>query len=142
MDFLFYLLPNSMDVYNMISKKIKIVENAPICSKREIFGFYESDKKRMTICTNIIKKFNNVTSDVNLTFLHESVHMAQSCKTNFKYLTPLGVNPSIMRLDSAKEDVLNEIISRNSALKYIDMEAFWMEDKPQKVKHAIQKYCF
>jgi len=142
MDFLLYLSAQQMDIYKMVSKKSRVVENAPVCRKYKIFGFYDSRTRVLTMCTGNIKKYNNVVEDVNKTFMHEAVHVAQSCKTNFDGLGTFGINPSIMSLSNQKEKDLKKVIDFDYRLKYIDREAFWMEDKPEKVKYVIQKYCF
>jgi hypothetical protein len=142
MEFLLYLSPEVLDIYKLISKKIQVVENSPICQKYDFFGFYDTLQKKLSICTSTIKTYNSISKNVSETLLHESVHVAQSCKTNFKYLTSFGINPSIMKLSSSKEEGLNKVIKYDYKLKFIDREAFWMEDKPEKVKYVIQKYCF
>jgi len=131
-----------MDVYRMVSNKVRVVENAPICKKYDIFGFYDSAKRVLTMCTDTLKKFENLHINVNETLMHESVHVAQSCKTRFTFLDSFGINPSFMPLSYQKEQDLKKVITFDSRLKYIDREAFWMEDKPEKVKYVLQKYCF
>jgi len=126
----------------MVSNKVRVVENAPICKKYDIFGFYDSAKRVLTMCTDTLKKFENLHINVNETLMHESVHVAQSCKTRFTFLDSFGINPSFMPLSYQKEQDLKKVITFDSRLKYIDREAFWMEDKPEKVKYVLQKYCF
>ena len=45
MDFLFYLSPQSMEIYQMVSRKIRVVENTPICRKHDIYGWFDIEKK-------------------------------------------------------------------------------------------------
>jgi len=142
MDFLLYLSPEGMDIYNMISRKIRVVENAPVCRKYDIFGFYNASQKTLTMCTSKIKTYDNIEKNINETLMHESTHVAQSCRVNFRYLTPLGINPSSMYLNYQKETDLKKVIAFNPNLKNIDREAFWMEDKPNQVKYVVKKYCF
>jgi hypothetical protein len=142
MEFLLYLSPEVLQVYKSVSQKVQVVENSPICQKYDFFGYYDTSQKKLSICTSTIKKHSSVSKNVSETLLHESIHVAQSCKTNFKYLTSFGINPSIMKLTSSKEEDLKKVITYDSRLKIIDREAFWMEDKPEKVKYVIQKYCF
>lgn len=142
MNFLLYLSPDGMDIYNMVSKKIRVVENAPICRKYDIFGFYNAPQKTLTMCTNKIQTYSNVEKNVHETLMHESAHVAQSCKTNFRHLAPLGINPSNMYLNYQRENDLKKAIAFNPSLKNIDREAFWMEDKPNQVKYVLKKYCF
>jgi len=142
MEFLLYLSPDGHSIYNMVSQKVRVVENAPICKKYDIFGFYNAPKKVLTICTDKIKTYGNVKNHVSETLLHESTHVAQSCKTNFRDLVEFGINPSIMYLSNQKENDLKKVISFDYRLKQIDREAFWMEDKPNQVKYVLKKYCF
>ena len=142
MNFLLYLSPEGMDVYNMVSRKVRVVENAPVCRKYDIFGFYSAPQKTLTMCTSKIQNYENISKYVHETLMHESTHVAQSCRTNFRYLTPFGINSSSMYLNSSKENDLKRVVAFNPSLKDIDREAFWMEDKPNEVKHVLKKYCF
>ena len=94
------------------------------------------------MCTSKIKTHANVETNVQETLSHESVHVAQSCKSNFRYLSSFGINSSSMNLSYYKEIDLKKVISFNPDLKQIDREAFWMEDKPEKIKQVLKKYCF
>jgi ABC-type methionine transport system ATPase subunit len=142
MEFLLYLSTQQMDVYKMVSNKVRVVENAPICKKYDIFGFYNTAVKLLTICTSKLKQSSDPQTNVNETLMHESVHVAQSCKTKFAFLDSFGINPSLMSLSYQKEQDLKKVIAFDSRLKNVDREAFWMEDKPEKVKYVVQKYCF
>ena len=142
MEFLLYLSTQQMDVYKMVSNKVRVVENAPVCRKYDFFGCYDPATKVLTICTSKIKQSSDPQTNVNETLMHESVHVAQSCKTRFTFLDSFGINPSLMPLSYQKEQDLKKVIAFDSRLKNIDREAFWMEDKPEKVKYVIQKYCF
>jgi len=142
MQFLLYLSTQTMDIYNLVSKKVRVVENPPICRQYDFFGFYDSKQKVLSICTSRIKSHGNIENYVSETLLHESVHVAQSCKTNFKYLTPFGINQSSMDLNYQRENDLKKVIAFNTYLREIDREAFWMEDKPNQVKYVLKKYCF
>jgi hypothetical protein len=142
MEFLFYLSPDGQSIYNMVSKKVRVVENAPICRQHDIFGFYSTTKKTLTFCTDKIKTYGNVEYNVFETLLHESAHVAQSCKGNFQELSPFGINSSSMYLNTRRENDLKKVIAYDQNLKQIDREAFWMEDKPSQVKYVLRKYCF
>jgi hypothetical protein len=142
MEFLLYLATQQMDIYKTVSNKVRVVENAPICKKYKIFGFYNGVNKVLTICTSAIKRSSDPHTNVNETLMHESVHVAQSCKAKFTGLESFGISPSLMPLSYQKEQDLKKVIAFDSRLKNIDREAFWMEDKPEKVKYVMQKYCF
>jgi hypothetical protein len=142
MEFLLYLNPQSIEIYNLISQKVKFSENAPICYKSDIYGNYNSISNLITICTGSIKKSYATKKYTNETFLHEVVHYAQSCKSRNRTLVPFGINPKAMVLDSEKYITLKEIIAYDYRLKQIDHESLWMSEKPEKVKHSVLKYCF
>lgn len=141
MDFLFYLSPQSMEIYQMVSRKIQVVENAPICRKHDIYGWFDPIKKTLSICTDTIVSRDNVKYYVNETLLHEAVHLAQYCKN--KSFIPLGISSSTMNLSPRrKQDVESAVKISGPSVRQIEMEAFWMEDKPNEVKYVMKKYCF
>jgi hypothetical protein len=143
MEFLLYLSPESHKIYTLISQKVKVVENAPICRKHDIFGWYQSNKKLITICTDRIKDFQNFEKYVNETINHESVHVAHECKSNNGTMIPFGISPDTMHLDDRRKTDLNSSIRINGETnRRIEHEALWMEDKPDKVEYVLKKYCF
>jgi hypothetical protein len=140
MEFLLYLSPQSTEIYQMISRRVRVVENAPICRKHDIYGWFNVIEKTMTICTNRIVSRDDVKYYVNETLLHESVHVAQYCKN--KSLIPLGISPAQMELSSRrKQDLESAVKIAGSSVRQIEQEAFWMEDKPNEVKYVVKKYC-
>ena len=140
MEFLLYLSPESTEIYQIISRKIRVVENTPICRKYDIYGWFNITKKTMTICTDRIVSNDNSKYYMNETLLHESVHIAQYCKN--KSLTPLGVASSQLQLSSRRnQDVESAVKISGPSVRQIEREAFWMEDKPNEVKYVVKKYC-
>jgi hypothetical protein len=143
MEFLLYLTPVNQEIYNMISNKIRVVENAPICRQQDIYGWYNVSSKTMIICTDRIKENSNGKYYLNETLLHESGHVAQSCKNNMGNLLPLGIPDSLMKLDGRRSGDLSKTTRIYGSKNYkIEKEAFWLEDKPDKVKYAIKRFCF
>ncbi len=141
MEFLLYLFPESTEVYQIISRRIRVVENTPICRKLPIYGNFNSNEKTLTICTDKIISKDNSKYYINETLLHESAHLAQYCKN--KSLTPLGIADSKMNLSFRRNrDVESAVKIVGSQFRQIEREAFWMEDKPNEVKYAVKKYCF
>jgi hypothetical protein len=124
----------------MISRRIRVVENTPICRELNIYGWFNVNKKTMTICTDRIVSRGDYRYYVNETLLHESVHVAQYCKN--KSLTPLGIASSQIQLSSRRnQDVESSVRLLGSSVRQIEREAFWMEDKPNEVKYVVKKYC-
>ena len=140
MDFLLYLSPESTEIYQMISSRIRVVENTPICRKYDIYGWFNVNEKIMTICTDRIISRGESEYYMNETLLHESVHIAQYCKN--KSLTPLGIASSQLQLSSRRnQDVESAVKISGPSVRQIEREAFWMEDKPNEVKYVVKKYC-
>ncbi len=142
MEFLLYLTPSSQEIYKIVSRKVRINENAPICRKYEIFGWYQSTTNTLTFCTKAIKDFGNVSHYVNETLLHESVHIAQACKSNNGYIRAFGISPNSMPLNQSRaNDVAAATKLHGNGVKQIEHEASWMENKPNQVKYVLRKYC-
>jgi hypothetical protein len=139
MEFLLYLTPQAKDILNQIYQaKFSVRENVDFCrSNTEIFGYVDLGKK-FVICTKNIKKSGfDVKFYVNETLYHEAVHVAHSCNGNKAF----GISKKDMILESFKyQDIKNSVKSSNASAN-MEHEAYWMEDKPEKVKYVIQKYC-
>lgn len=143
MEFLLFLRPQTQEIYQMISRKVRIYENAPICKKHDIYGWYDTTNKVMVVCTDKIKSSSsNPEFDINQTILHESVHIAQSCKNSYKKIYEFGIPISSMNLSKKKQDLLDELVSKyGNPHRNLEHEAFWMEDKPERVRYVVKKYC-
>lgn len=126
----------------MVSRKVRVLDNGPACSKYDIFGFFEARRRELTICSRTILNSPSSDEDFNATVLHEAVHVAQSCRTGFRHLEPFGMNTNAMPLSAAKLAGLKMVIAFDARLAHIDREAFFMEDKPGLVTYVVKKYCF
>ena len=144
MIFTAYLTPSGQEIYELVSKKIKFLENPPICRQKDIYGWFNSKNKTITFCTDRIKSNGNAIHYVNETLYHESTHVAQSCKSLFgNNLVVLGINPSSINLSKNKEIDLRTVTSMLGEKSYkIEKEAFWIEDKPKQVIYYLKKFCF
>jgi len=137
-----YLSPPVQEVLSMVSRKVRVVENGPVCRQQDIFGFFSAPRRELTICSRRILSYSSPSRDFNETVLHESVHVAQACKAGFRYLTAFGMPRRSMPLSAQKAADLRKVIAFNHALRDIDREAFYMEDKPELVRYVVRKYCF
>lgn len=143
MEFLLYLSPAGKDIYSLIAQKVKVVENAPICRKHQIYGWFDSSERTMTICTNRIKSGPKPQYYFNETLFHEAVHVAQSCKNNMGSVVPFWIDPNMMLLSSYRKVDLSTATRLNGySVHKVEHEAFWMEDKPEKVEYVVKKFCF
>lgn len=144
MEFLTHLSSVNSDIYKILSQKLKFVENSSICRKHNIHGWTDTKQKTISICTNRIKSSNDYVYYLNETFYHESVHAAQYCynKMSSQGFKAFNINPSLMKLnDNRTKDLKTAIKIAGVGLRQIEHEAFWMEDKPNKVKYVVEKYC-
>jgi len=150
MEFLLYLTPIGNQIINSLSlAKYSIRENTEVCrSEKDVFGYLERSKNEFVICTSNIKKGGwSLKHYVNETVYHEAVHVAQDCKNRgirsiFGNST-LGISKKSMPLSSDKLNEVNQsatIFSFGSRDR--EHEAYFLEDKPKKVLHYVQKYCF
>jgi hypothetical protein len=144
MEFLLFLKPQTQEIYQMISRKVSVYENAPICRKHDIFGWFDSKNRVMVICTNKVKSEGlNPEFDINQTVLHESVHVAQWCKNSYNKIYEFGIPVSSMPLSKKKKEFLDDLVfTYGKKHRNLEHEAYWMEDSPEKVKYVVKKYCF
>lgn len=135
MDFLLYLTPIGNEIINkIISKNYIIRENAPICRNKELFGILNTPN--FVICLDNIKNsISPVKHYVNETVYHEAVHVIHSCKKG-----PIGLKN--ITLDSSK---LNDVVRSSNITKQhqvYELEAYYLEDKPDQVNDYLKKFCF
>jgi hypothetical protein len=147
MEFLLYLSPQGQQLINsLISARFKFYENTQICRNEPSAFGYVKRSKEFVICTNNIKSGGwSLKHYVNETVYHESVHAAQICKGGFLSIfapPTLGISKKLMPLST---DKLNEV-NRSATIfgngsRDREHEAYYLENKPQKVIHYVQKYC-
>ncbi len=148
MEFLLYLSPQGQQLVNdLISAKFRFYENTQMCrNEPNVFGYVKKSKE-FVVCTGNMKRGGwPLKHYVNETVYHESVHAAQICKGGFiSVFSPpaLGISKKSMPLSV---DKLNEVNQSATIFgigsKHREHEAYYLENKPQKVIHYVQKYCF
>ena len=139
MDFLLYLTPQAQDILNQVYRaKYSVQENVGYCrSNGTIFGYADFGKK-FVICTKNIKKSGyDPKFYINETVYQEAVQVAHLCNG----YRPFGISKNDMPLPSNKLQDVKNSVSASTASSRIEHEAYWMEDKPDKVKYVLQKYC-
>jgi len=134
-DFLIYLTPQSSQIISMLyAKNYKILENAPICRNKEIFGFLYS--KNFIVCTNNIKNtISPVDHYVNETVYHEAVHAIQNCKGG-------PINIKEINLETNKLNDVNNSVKLTGVQPVYETEAYYLEDKPDQIISYMKRYCF
>jgi hypothetical protein len=135
MEFLMYLTPVGREIITgVMNKNYNVLENASICRNKQIFGVVQSPN--FIICLNNIKNsVSPVKHYVNETVYHEAVHVAQSCKRS-----PLGIRNAT--LDYHKLNDVSRSVSLIKSYPVFEVEAYYLEDKPEKVLGYLKKYCF
>lgn len=143
MEFLLYLSSAGKDIYSLISQKVLVVENAPICRKHQIYGWFDSTNMVMTLCTDTIVSGPNPHYYMNETIFHEATHIAQSCKNNMGWSAPFLISRNKMPINYNRRVDLQTVKRINGDhVEQVEHEAFWMEDKPEKVRYVLKKFCF
>ena len=142
MDFLAHLSPQGSEVYEMVSRKVKIVENAPICRVHDIFGWYQNTSRTLTLCTDRILSKENARYYINETLFHEAAHVAQACRHAMREIAPFGMSPAMRLASNREKDLARSVKMSGKNIAAIEREAYWLEDKPGAVKHVLIKYCF
>ena len=142
MDYVAYLTPIAMEVRQLVQKKVRIIENSSICKKTDYFGYIDTRRRELSICTARIIAFGDAKRHINETLLHESVHVAQACKTGLRGLRAFGINSSALVLTASREHDLKMFDRFDRNHRALEREAFWMEDKSNEVLYVVNKYCF
>jgi len=139
MEFLLYLTPQAQEILNLINKaKYSVRENIGYCRDKDFFGYADFGKK-FVICTKNIKDSGfNVKFYINETVYHEGVHIGHHCNG----YRPFWISKDDMPLPSNKLQDVKNSVSVSAASSQMEHEAYWMEDKPDKVRYVIKKYCF
>ena len=133
LEFFSYLTPLGQQIIAVVQqRKFNIKQNEPICRKRELLGIVVGHS--LTICLDNIKKaLSPVDHYVNETINHESVHIAQYCKSG-----RLGV---VTALDKYKKNDARRSNKIGNSDIVMEKEAYELEDKPEEVLYYLRKYC-
>lgn len=143
MIFLYFLTPDTVEIYRLLTQKAKVAEDSGICRKHDLFGWYNAAEKTLAICTSRIMSHENAKDYINETLLHEAVHVAQHCKAKGITVAPLHIAPSSMPItERRQQDIQTAMKINGPTVRHIEHEAFWMEDKPDKVRYVLRKFCF
>jgi hypothetical protein len=141
MEFLLYLSPQGKQlIHDLISAKFHIHENVGLCHNKNVFGYTDTPKK-FIVCTKNIKNGGwDMYTYISETVYHEAIHAAHICNRN----EPFGLSVKSMPLPSNKlQDVQNSVnITRSYKVKQKEYEAYYFENKPEKVLYYVKKFCF
>lgn len=145
--------PAYQDLVSVMKKKgFTIDENATICKQQDVVGYYTWGQPTVKICTDRIAKLNGDPSAFRLllqqTVAHEAVHVAQSCRLRRSGKPSLELAasrlyglPSSVRADIQKSLASNRTNQPRSVQWRTEAEAWAMEDTPDQVIAALQRFC-
>ena len=139
--FPYYLTPEGKQIIELIAKaRFQIKENISWCAGDNYAGAVILENKTFFICTKTILKGLNANQYLIETVYHEAVHVIQACKG----MKPIGIPLNQMPLPSTKMANIDRSISltKKKWMRRMEHEAFWLEDKPDKVIYYLKKHCF
>ena len=153
LEFILFLKKIDKEILDLVhNANFSVQENANICKYgNKFFGFLDKKNKRVVICTHNAKIMggyympNNNPRDtyththmhIRRALRHEATHVAQMCNGG-EVLNM--IERSKMRLHPVKQEALTGS-TKVSGNKDKEFEAYWMEDRPKKVRDALRKYC-
>ena len=139
MEFLLYLSPQGQQlIRDLISAKFHVQENVGLCRNNQVFG-YATYPNKFVICTTNVKSSGfDPYYYIEQTVQHEAVHAAQFCNKN----TPFGIPTKSMPLPWNKQQDIKNSLSISYTSHQREHEAYFYEDKPEKVRYFVKKYCF
>ena len=123
-----YLTPTHQEILDVLNQTgiAVIVNNHNICKTKQYDGMVlttkdpknGSGRTQFVLCEDVMQtNYTNWQGEVNRTLAHESVHVAQACKSRDGYISPLGFR------------------------KDVEKEAFAIQDQPREVLRILKKYC-
>jgi hypothetical protein len=128
MEFIEYLTPTHLEILQILNQsRVEVIENfSPSCDSKKYDGevITYRDKRNphkttvLAICTDTVKtNYSDWVNELNVTFAHESLHVAQACRSNDGYIRVLGFR------------------------KDVEQEAFAVQHNPREVLRILKKYC-
>jgi len=154
MEFILFLSKLDKEILNLLMKANYIVEENKIecLLNKEIKGLHNFKENKIIICTENAKRKTNFRSKnqrpnkdnfkteraIRKALRHEATHAIQKCNDN-KIIGDIKKLES--KLHQSKKKALEFSSSNFSGTYAKEVEAYFLEDKPKKVKNLIKKYC-
>ncbi len=153
MEFILFMSTIDKEIVELINKaNYSIKENGALCLiGKQFMGFHKRKEKEIIICTRNAKDLGDYKDDIYIrnnenhktklylrrALRHEATHLAQACNNNNLTAIIKDINKKI---HPSKLKALRESVRISGNLNK-EIEAYVMEDKPKRVKQAIEKYC-
>ena len=154
MEFIIFLSKLDKEILNLLIKTNYTVEENKIecLINKEIKGLHNFEENKIIICTENAKRKTNYRNEkkqpnkdnfktelaIRKALRHEATHAIQKCNNN---KTVGDIKDLVNRLHPSKRRSLEYSTSKFSGTYAKEVEAYILEDKPQKVKNMIKKYC-
>ena len=154
MEFLLFLTAKEKEILELIDKaKFTVEENTPLCLLgRKYVGFTKKRQRSVVICTQNIKDSNGYSMpkigrnrddertaiSIRKAIRHEATHVAQYCNNS----EILGVLSKKVKMHSwYKSSAIKGSTSIGNIKREKEEEAYYLEDRPNKVISILEKYC-
>jgi len=154
MEFIIFLSKLDKEILDLLIKSKYIVEENQIecLLNKEIMGIHNFVENKIIICTANAKRKTNYRNEkkrpnkdnfktelaVRKALRHEATHAIQKCNKN---KTVGDIKNLENKLHQNKRRALEFSTSNFSGTYAKEVEAYFLEDKPKKVKRMIKKYC-
>ena len=154
MEFIIFLSKLDKEILDLLIKANYVVEENKIecLLNKEIKGLHNFVENKIIICTENAKRKTNYRNKkiapnkdnfkteraIRKALRHEATHAIQKCNDN-KILG--DINKLERKLHKSKRRALEYSTSNFSGTYAKEVEAYVLEDKPNKVKKLIKKYC-
>ena len=153
MEFILFMSQIDKEIIELVkSANYSIEENTTLCLiGNQFVGFHKKKEREIIICTENAKKLGHYKENINIknnenhktklylrrALRHEATHLAQGCNDN----SPTEIIKDIdKKIHPSKLRALRDSVKISGNMRK-EIEAYVMEDKPFKVKKAIEKYC-
>ena len=150
MEFIIFLSKLDKEILDLLIKaNYEVEENKTECLlNKEIKGLHNFVENKIIICTEnakrktnyMKKKKDNIKTEraIRKALRHEATHAIQKCNNN----RIVGDIKNLeAKLHQSKRKSLEFSTSNFSGTYAKEVEAYVLEDKPNKVKNLIKKYC-
>ncbi len=155
MEFLLFLSSKEKEILDLIYKAgFTVEENTPLCLiSNKYVGFVKKRQQTVVICTENVKKINGysysgkrhynddhgTTIAIRKALRHEATHVAQACNGG----RPMNAERAKMNMYSwYKKNAINKSTQISNTNQDKEVEAYYLEDRPNDVISSLKKYCF
>ena len=154
MEFIIFLSKTDKEILDLLIKANYVVEENKVecLLNKNIKGLHNFEENKIIICTENAKRKTNYKNNkqnrnkdnyktelaIRKALRHEATHVIQKCNGN---KIVMDINKLESKLNKSKRRALEFSISNFSGTYEKEVEAYVLEDKPNKVKKLIKKYC-